>query len=655
MKIAVVGGGPAGLYFAMLAKRADAGHEITVHERNRADDTFGFGVVFSEKTMNYLRQQDQSTYDEILANSYAWDPIEVRIHGQVLSCGGIGFWAISRKRLLDILQRGAARQGVVLRFESEVRLPEAMAADNDLVAIGDGVNSQFRSHYAEYFRPVSEVGRTVFAWYGAALRYPSFTFLFAENRHGRFCAHIYPYEEDLSTFIVEMDPQTWKRAGLERSNRKAQAPGQSDLYGMRYFEELFRPHLEGRGLLANNSKWANFRTVRNATWHHRNLVLMGDAAHTAHFSVGSGTKMAMEDAIALAFALQQNGPDLDRVFAAYEAERRPRVDGIQRAARPSLRWYEQFRHYWDFSPEQFAFHFLTRSNFDYAQLKERDPGFVRDVEVAISSRLRSLSELMTLPSEFTPPIAVTEDGRFSPETSVQIPEKADGRVLRLVHAGRRGSVRSAAGGLDRPLHEDGWVLLAPSSISYTSQSRAPRKMNRDDMVRVRDAYRDAATRGANAGYERLLLEMSGGQLLHSFLSPLTNRRDDSYGGSLPNRLRYPLEVAKAVRAAWPGRLWVSISATDWLPGGFTDDESIVLARSLREIGADLLLVRSGHVTPEAVPWYSRCFNAQFSDRIRNEVSLPVMVAGGILSIDDVKNVLLAGRADRVLIDPGWTP
>src|SRR5207302_3306408 len=291
MKIAVAGGGPAGLYFAMLAKRADPRHQVTVHERNRPDDTFGFGVVFSEKTMSYLREHDQPTYEEILAGSNAWDPIEVRIHGQVLSCGGIGFWAISRKRLLNILQRGAAAEGVELRFQVDQADPEAVVAEHDLVAAADGVNSVFRNRWPEVFRPSIETGGTVFAWYGAALRYPSLTFLFEENEHGRFCAHIYPYEEDLSTFIVETDPESWRRAGLESGD------------GLEYFQRLFAKHLEGRALLANNSKWASFRTLRNRTWHWRNCVLMGDAAHTAHFSVGSGTKMAMEDAISLAHAV----------------------------------------------------------------------------------------------------------------------------------------------------------------------------------------------------------------------------------------------------------------------------------------------------------------------------------------------------------------
>ena len=608
MKIAVAGGGPAGLYFAMLAKRADPRHQVTVYERNRPDDTFGFGVVFSEKTMGYLREHDQPTYQEILAGSNAWDPIEVRIHGQVLSCGGIGFWAISRKRLLGILQRGAAAEGVELRFESALADPDAVLDSHDLVAAADGVNSLFRDRFAEVFKPSVEIGRTVFAWYGAALRFPSFTFLFEENEQGRFCAHIYPYEEDLSTFIIEMDPETWRRAGLEESNRAAQAPGQSDLYGLSYFERVFASHLEGRRLLGNNSKWASFRTVRCATWHHRNLVLMGDAAHTAHFSVGSGTKMAMEDAIALAFALRQHGSDLDRVYEAYESERRPRVAGIQRAAVPSLRWYEQFRHYWSFPAERFAFHFLTRSNYDYGQLKERDPGFVARVEEALPEVASDLGSLVISPSEISELVSV------SGAAQVEVPPAGARNTLYLGHA-------------------------SPAA-----------ELSRAEMDRVAAAFVAAAVAGHRAGYHNLLLELGRGQLLHRHLSPLTNQRADEFGGSLESRLRYPLEVVDAVKAAWPGRLWASISATDWLPGGFTDDDAVVLGRSLKEHGVHLVLVRSGHATPASIPWYGRCFNAQFSDRLRNEGACPVAVAGGILSRDDARNVLLAGRADLVLAD-----
>jgi anthraniloyl-CoA monooxygenase len=650
VKIAVIGGGPSGLYFAMLAKRGNLSHQVTVYERNRSDDTFGFGVVFSEKTMNYLREQDQATHEEILANANAWDPIEIRIHGDVLSCGGIGFWAISRKRLLDILQRGAAGQGVELRFETEVRDPEAVLGENDLVAAGDGVNSIFRNQWAEHFGPQVEAGRTVFAWYGAALRFPSFTFLFEENEHGRFCAHIYPYEENRSTFIVEMDPETWRRAGLEESNRAAQAPGQSDMYGLEYFERVFDRHLEGRRLLANNSKWAAFKTVRNRSWHHRNLVLMGDAVHTAHFSVGSGTKMAMEDAIALAFSLQQNAPDVERTFAAYETERRPRVEAIQRASWPSIRWYEQFRHYWDFPAEQFAFHFLTRGNLDYRELRERDPLFVERVEAALRPRLEPYAERIVRPSEMTELVAVTPEGRLHPGTPTAPPAGDSRPILQLGHAGRRGAVRPPGEGADLPLGADGWDLLAASPLPYTRQSRTPQEMSRVEMELVRDAFVRAAAAGAQAGYPKLLLQLARGQLLASFLSPLSNRRTDDYGGSLANGMRYPLEVVRAVRAAWPRELWVAISASDWLRGGFTDDNAVVFARELKAAGSDLVLVESGHAVAEAIPWYGRCFNAQFSDRIRNEVGIRTGVAGGILSSDDARNVLLAGRADIVLAD-----
>ena len=650
MRIEVVGGGPAGLFFALLTKRADPSHKVTVHERNRPDDTFGFGVVFSEKTMDYLREQDEATYEEISANSIRWDPIETRIHGGVLACGGIGFWAISRKRLLNVLQRGAAAAGVDVRFQTEVADPVALAAEADLVAVADGINSPVRTRLAEHFKPRFEFGKTRFTWFGAAMRFPSFTFLFEENEHGRFCAHIYPYEDGLSTFIVETDEETWRRAGLETSNLAAQAPGQSDMFGLEYCRRLFEHHLDGNPLLANNSKWAAFRTVRNGTWRHENLVLMGDAAHTAHFSVGSGTKMAMEDAIALARFVRHQGPDVPSAMAAYEAERRPRVEHIQNASRPSLRWYEQFRHYWAFPTEKFAFHFLTRSNYDYGQLKERDPSFVEAVESK-----QEFDPIRLIPAgRITEMVAVSPEGRIHPGAPLALDCSVAGMIMQVGHAGRRASTRPPSFGRDLPLRRGGWETVAPSAIPYSRWSPTPRPLERPQMVEIRDNFVAAARGGAAAGFETLLLQFGRGYLLHSFLSPLANLRLDDYGGSHANRLRYPLEILSAVRAAWTGPLWVAMSMHDWAAGGSDDDECLETARALRAGGADLLLVESGWVTADSIPAFGRCFNAQFSDRVRNEVSIETAVAGGILSLDDAKNVLLAGRADHVIADPGYS-
>ena len=649
MRIEVVGGGPAGLFFALLAKRADPGHRVTVHERNRPDDTFGFGVVFSEKTMDYLREQDQATYEEISANSIRWDPIETRIHGGVLACGGIGFWAISRKRLLNVLQRGAAAAGVELRFQTDVADPLALAAEADLVAVSDGVNSSVRTRLAEHFKPRLETGKTRFTWFGAALRFPSFTFLFEENEHGRFCAHIYPYEDGLSTFIVETDEESWRRAGLEASNLEAQAPGQSDLFGLEYCRQLFERHLGGNPLLANNSKWGAFRTVRNGTWRHGNLVLMGDAAHTAHFSVGSGTKMAMEDAIALARFVRLHGVDVLAAMAAYEAERRPRVEHIQNASRPSLRWYEQFRHYWAFPLEKFAFHFLTRSNYDYGQLKERDPSFVEAVESK-----QELDPARIIPAgRITEMVSVSPEGRTHPGSPLSLDGAVAGTILQVGHAGRRASTRPPSAGRDLPLRVGGWEVVAPSAIPYARWSATPRALAPAEMAEIRDRFVAAARGGAAAGFQTLVLQFGRGYLLHSFLSPLANVRTDDYGGSTTNRLRYPLEILGAVRATWAGPLWVAMSMHDWAAGGSDDDECLEIAVALRAGGADLLLVESGWVNADSIPAFGRCFNAQFSDRVRNEAGIPAAVAGGILSLDDAKNVLLAGRADYVIADPGY--
>ncbi|HCO04368.1 MAG TPA: hypothetical protein DIT48_13585 [Actinobacteria bacterium] len=358
----------------------------------------------------------------------------------------------------------------------------------------------------------------------------------------------------------------------------------------------------------------------------------------------------MEDAIALAFSLNQNAPDIERTFAAYETERRPRVEAIQRASLPSIRWYEQFRHYWDFPVEQFVFHFLTRGNLDYRELKERDPLFVERVETALRPRLDPIAERIIRPSEVTELVAVSPEGRLHPGTPVRPPAGDSRPILQLGHAGPRGAVRPPAEGADLPLGADGWELIAASPLPYTRYSRMPREMNREDMDRVRDAFVQSAVEGDEVGYPRLLLQLARGQLLASFLSPLSNRRADGYGGSLENRLSYPLEVVHAVRVAWPRELWVALSATDWLPGGSSDDDAVAVAVELKAAGVDVVLVESGHAVAEAIPWYGRCFNAQFSDRVRNEVGIRSGVAGGILSLDDARNVLLAGRADLVLAD-----
>jgi anthraniloyl-CoA monooxygenase len=681
LRIACVGGGPAGLYLAVLLKRANPDHEVTVYERNRADDTYGFGVVFSENTMGHLSEQDRRSYPEIMEASRRWDPFTVIHGGEVVRCGGVGFAAIERRRLLTILQRQARGLGVDLRFEREVT-DLGRLDDPDLIILCDGVNSRHRA--PERFGTSIELGPTRFVWLGTTRRFDSLTFFFEASEHGVFGAHVYPYADDRGTFIVETDEDTWRRAGMDTF-------GEEDTIA--YCERLFARHLEGHRLLSNRSLWQRFRTVRNRRWHDGRLALIGDAAHTAHFSVGSGTKMAMEDALALSQALARH-PTIEEALTSFEDERRPRVEHIQRMAGTSFDWWASFRHHTSWPAKPFTFHFLTRSQFRYDTLKQRDPGFVAAVEAEAgldACRRACLTVPPTAADRAGRPgpeleaalvaaargpaglilagaAAVTPEGRWSPD---QLELSDDAQVaawsgvlararpltaarigVQLNHAGPRAACRPRAMGLDDPLPEPQWPLLAASAQRYTPRSRQAREMDRSDMAQVADAFAAAARRALAAGFDWLELQFGHGYLVGTFVSPLTNRRTDEYGGGLDGRLRFPLEVLAAVRSAWPRdrMLAVAISATDWAPAGLAAEEALAAARRMRERGADVLTVLGGQTVWRSTPPYGRCFQMLLSGRIRNEAGVPTMAVGGLTDLDDVKTVLLSGRAQWCRLD-----
>lgn len=723
MKIVSIGGGPAGLYLAILMKKADARHEITVVERNRADDTFGFGVVFSDATLEGLGGADAETYAEITRNFAHWDDIDIHYRGSVVTSRGHGFSGMSRQKLLNILQDRARALGVQLEFEKDVTDIEPYRAA-DLVLAADGVNSFIRQKYAAQFQPEIDWRRNKFVWLGTTRPFPAFTFYFKESPHGLFRVHAYQYDKSHSTFIVECTEDTWKRAGLDKG-------GEDDT--LAYCEALFRAELDGHRLLKNRSLWRTFPTIRNRHWHHENIVLMGDAVHTAHFSIGSGTKLAMEDSIALASALQKHR-SVDDALDAYEAERRPAVDSIQRAAQVSLQWFEETERYFGrLEPLQFAYSMLTRSlRIHHANLKLRDPEFVGRVDRWFAEQAANQSGVNIAvhpppPPMFTPfrlrdmvvsnrvvvsPMCqysaedgvpndwhlvhlgsraiggagliitemtdVSRDGRISPGcTGMYKPEHVPAwrRVvdfvhahspakigMQLAHAGRKGSTRLLWEGIDEPLPEGNWPLISASPIPYLPHSQVPREMTRADMDQVRDDFVRAARMADKAGFDLLELHFAHGYLLASFLSPLTNRRQDEYGGNLANRARYPLEVFQAVRAVWPAGkpISVRISATDWMPGGFTPADAIEVARMLKELGCDILDVSAGQTVPGAKPVYGRLFQTPFADRVRHEAGMPTMTVGNISSWADVNAILAAGRADLCvlarghLFDPYWT-
>jgi anthraniloyl-CoA monooxygenase len=726
MNIAIAGGGPGGLYAAILLRRL--GHDVTVWERNAPDDTFGFGVVFSDETLGAFEAADPPTSAQIAESFARWADIDIHYRGEVRSSGGHGFSALSRRRLLNILQERATALGVELRFLTEAPPLDELSATHDLVIAADGVNSPVRQARADAFGPSLDKRHCKYMWLGTDLVFEAFTFHIVETEFGVFQIHGYPYDETMSTFIVETDEDTWRRAGLDANETRALAPGESDERSIAFCREHFAEVLGGHELVANNSKWLNFHTVRNAHWHDGNVVLLGDAAHTAHFSIGSGTKLAMEDAIALAWAFkEQEGDDVAAVLETYEQERRPVVESTQRAAQASLEWFEDIARYVGQGHDEFAFNLLTRSRrITYDNLRVRDGEFVDAVDEAFAQRvvgdggavrppmfqpfrLRELeltNRVVVSPMDMysavdgtvgdfhlvhlgsraiggaglvmTEMICVTPEGRITPGCGGLYRDEhteAWRRVVDFVHAhgqarigaqlghsGRKGATKLMWDGIDRPLTDGGWPLLAPSALPYFADSAVPRAMDRADMDAVRDAFVASTVAADAAGFDLLELHMAHGYLLSSFLSPLTNRRTDAYGGELVDRARFPLEVFDACRAVWPeGKpISVRISAVDWAPGGFDGDDAVALARMLREHGCDIVDVSTGQVVPEQQPAYGRSYQTPFADRIRHEVGIPTVAVGALSSHEDVNTTIVAGRADLCalgrphLYDPYWT-
>jgi len=375
VRIAVVGGGPGGLYFAALTKQLSPGCEITVWERNAADDTFGFGVVFSDETLGGIEHADPQVYAAMEREFARWDDIDVHYRGQVITSGGHGFAAISRRRLLYILRQRCAALGVRMYFRTEAPDPVTLAAGYDLVIAADGANSTIRAEFAAEFGPDVEVRQCKYIWLSTDLVFDAFKFYIVPTPYGIMQVHGYPYDATGSTFIVEMHTDVWRAAGFAGLAPDGLRPGQSDEASIARIRELLSAILAGHAVEANNSKWISFGTLRCRSWRHRNVVLLGDAAHTAHFSIGSGTKLAMEDALALAACLNEQ-PDLGAALAAYEAERRPVVESTQRAAQASLEWFENLGQYTHQDPEQFAFNIITRSRrVTHENLRLRDPEF----------------------------------------------------------------------------------------------------------------------------------------------------------------------------------------------------------------------------------------------------------------------------------------
>ncbi|OEV04518.1 bifunctional salicylyl-CoA 5-hydroxylase/oxidoreductase [Streptomyces oceani] len=712
-RIAVIGGGPGGLYAAALLKRLDPARQITLYEKNAADVTFGFGVVLSDETLGGIEHADPVVYAALRDEFVRWDDIDIVHRGQVHTSGGHGFSALSRKRLLAVLHERCRELGVTLRFGTRAPSAAELSAGHDLVIAADGVHSETRDAFAADFRPQLTEHHCRYVWLAADFALDAFRFEIAETEHGVAQLHAYPYAPDASTVIVELREEVWRATGLDRMDEDACAD---------YCAKLFPETLAGRRLRGNNSQWTAFRTVVNDSWVRGNVVLVGDAAHTAHFSIGSGTKLAVEDALALAACVEEH-EDLPTALAAYEAERRPVVVSTQRAARASLEWFEDLPTYVDQPAHQFAFNLLTRSRrVTHDNLRLRDPEFVRAVEQAadvpegtppmftpfrlggltltnriVVSAMDMYSAQDGVPGDFhlvhlgsralggaglvmTEMVCVSAEGRITPGCTglwnarqaeswrritdfvhAQSPGTAIG--VQLGHSGRKGSTRLMWEGIDDPLPDGNWPLVAPSALPYRpGVSQLPREADRAQLRTIRERFRGAAHRAAEAGFDLLELHCAHGYLLSGFLSPLTNHRTDRYGGDLAGRLRFPLEVLDAVREVWPAEraLTVRISATDWAEGGTSGQDALDIAAAFAAHGVDAVDVSTGQVVSDERPAYGRSYQTPYADRVRNAVGVPVIAVGALSSWDDVNSLILAGRADLCalarphLYDPHWT-
>ena len=724
MKIACIGGGPAGLYFAISMKLRDPRHDVHVFERNPEGVTFGWGVVFSDQTVENLLANDPVS-GQLIADEFAhWDDIDVHIHGSCVRSSGHGFIGIGRKRLLELLAGRARELGVELHYETECDPDLAAWADWELVIAADGINSRFRETHSEHFGVDVQERANRFVWLGTPKTFDAFTFAFEKTEAGWVWAHAYRFAPDCSTFIVECSETTWRGLGFDEM-------GQSEAIAL--CEKIFAKYLDGQPLMTNaahlrgSAAWLKFRRIICETWHHDKLILLGDAAHTAHFSIGSGTKLALEDAIKLAEVLNRPGLGRIEALAEYQAERNLEVLKLQNSARNSTEWFETVERYLDFEPWQFAYSLLTRSqriSHENLRLRDRDwleqtertfwkkatgeartawpmfaPFKLREMELQnriVVSPMAMYSAIDGVPGDFhlahlgtraqggaglvfTEMTCVSPDGRISPGCTGMWNDEQVGAwqhivdfvhansrariCLQLGHSGGKGSTRLGWEGDNLPLIEGNWPVIAASDVPWAPANQRPRSMTRADMDEVRDRFVAAVRMGLEAGFDMVEMHAAHGYLLSSFITPLQNKRTDQYGGSLENRLRYPLEVFAAMREAWPVDMPMSvrISANDWAgEEGVTPNEALLIAQAFAQAGADLIDVSAGQTWADAQPVYGRLFQTPFSDKIRNEAKLATMAVGNITDPDQVNAILTAGRADLValarphLIDPMWT-
>jgi anthraniloyl-CoA monooxygenase len=719
MRIVCVGAGPGGLYAALLLKQSHPDWDVEVYERNERDSTYGWGIVFSDQTMTYLAEADRKTHDAIVDNFYHWDDIEVYFKGNVIRSSGHGFSGLGRMEMLKLLHLRCEELGVKLYFGQNIE-DESPFADADLIIAADGVGSFLRTKYEEFFQPTIIFRKCRFIWLGTYKKFDAFTFAFKETDAAWFQMHAYRFNDEMSTVIVETPEENWRAAGIDKMSTEE---------SIRFCEELFAEHLEGNELISNASHlsmpWINFRHVINEHWFHKNILLLGDAAHTAHFSIGSGTKLAMEDAITLDRVLREYD-DLQTALQAYEDVRKIEILRVQNAARNSTEWFEHVDRYTEFEAEQFAYSLLTRSQrVSHENLRLRDKKYLEDYETWFAQKSGIPAKIippmltpfkvreLTLPNRVVvSPMAMysAEDGLVTDFHLVHFGSRAHGGVgliftemtcpsadarispgcaglykeehiagwkrivdyvhqhssakmgLQLGHAGPKGSTQLGWEEDHEPLLKGNWSLIAASAIAYGTNSQIPKAMTRDDMDEIKADFVRATEWAIDCGFDWLELHCAHGYLLSSFISPLTNKREDEYGGSLENRCRYPLEVFRAMREVWSSDkpMSVRISAHDWAEGGNTDDDAVEIARLFKEAGVDVMDVSSGQTTLQAKPRYGRMYQTPFADRIRNEIGIATMAVGNIYEPDHVNSIIASGRADLCalarphLSNPYWT-
>lgn len=725
MRIACLGGGPAGLYFAISIKLRQPDAEVVVFERNRPDDTFGWGVVLSDETLSNLVANDAKSAATIREHFAYWDDVATWHQGQRMLSSGHGFCGIGRKRLLLLLHERARELGVDLRFETDVQAVSKYMSEYDVVVACDGLNSRTRQEFSAVFKPDIDERLCPFVWLGTHQKFDdAFTFIFEQTEKGWIWAHAYQFDDDTATFIVECSQATYDAYDFENL---------SQLDSIAICEEIFKEHLGGHALMSNanhirGSAWIRFPRVLCEHWSHENVVLLGDASATAHFSIGSGTKLALESAISLADHLTciKSLPD---AFAQYEQARRLEVLRLQSAARNSVEWFEDVERYLHLHPVQLNYSLLTRSQrISHENLRERDASWLESAERWFMTQAGVAEDMPTRAPMFVPfvlrdmhlknrivvsPMAqykavngcptdwhlihygerakggagllytemtcVSADGRITPGCpGLYAPEheqawarlnafvhtETDAKTCcQIGHSGRKGSTKVGWEGMDEPLDTNNWPLLSASAIAWSTNNAKPKAMDQDDMEAVLAQFVSAALMAQRSGFDMIELHAAHGYLVSSFISPLSNRRTDQYGGSLENRMRFPLEVFRAMRTVWPESkpMAVRISANDWAgDDGVTPEEAVDIARLFETAGADIIDVSAGQTSTEAQPVYGRMFQTPFSDRIRNSTGIRTMAVGNIYEPDHVNSILMAGRADLVclarphLADPYWT-